>query len=82
MILVCASANDGRPLTGSTKLILTVVDWVASGRAINKWHHVINARNSAHDFGVYLVHSSVVMLAALAGEIAGICDYLCVVKLA
>ena len=29
--LVCASTDDGRPLTGSTKLIRTVVDWVASG---------------------------------------------------
>ena len=57
-----------------------MVDWVASGRAIHKWHHDINARNLAHDFGVSLVHASVVMLAALAGEMAGICDYLCVIK--
>ena len=32
--LVCASTDDGRPLTGSTNLIWMVVDWVASGRAI------------------------------------------------
>ena len=35
MALVCASTDDGRPLTGGTTLIcwrwLTVVDWVASG---------------------------------------------------
>ena len=29
--LVCASTDDGRSLTGSTNLIGTVVDWVASG---------------------------------------------------
>ena len=29
--LVCASTDDGRPLTGGTNLIWTVVDWVASG---------------------------------------------------
>ena len=58
----------------------TVVDWVASGRAIHKQHDVINARNLVHDFGVSLVHSSVVTLAALAGETAGICDYLCIIK--
>ena len=99
LILVCASTNDGRLLTGSLvprpclpiqegsgnqtssqtvpKLIWTVVDWVASG--ISKRHPVINAR-IAHDFGVSLVHSSVVTLATLAGEMTGICDYLCVMK--
>ena len=29
--LVCASADDGRPLTGGTNFIRMVVDWVASG---------------------------------------------------
>ena len=29
--LVCTSTYDGRPLTGGTSLIWTVVDWVASG---------------------------------------------------
>ena len=29
--LVCASTDDGRPLTGGTNLIWTVVDWVTSG---------------------------------------------------
>ena len=82
MILVCASTDDGRLLTGGTKLIWTVVDWIASGRAIHKRHHVINARDLAHNFGVSLVHASVVTLAALAREMAGICDYLCVIKLA
>ena len=34
-----------------------------------------NARNLAHDFGVSLVlNACVATLAALAGEIAGICD--------
>ena len=28
--LVCASTDDGRPLTGGTNLIRTVVDWVDS----------------------------------------------------
>ena len=28
--LVCASTDDGRPLTGGTNLIWTVVDWVTS----------------------------------------------------
>ena len=40
LILVCASTDDGRPLTGGTNLIWTVVDW---GRA-----------NLAHDFSVKL----------------------------
>ena len=28
--LVCASTDDGRPLTASTDLIWTVVDWVTN----------------------------------------------------
>ena len=28
--LVCASTDDGRPLTGGTNLIWMVVEWVAS----------------------------------------------------
>ena len=68
--------------TGNTKLILTAVDWITSGRAIHKWYHLINARNLAHEFSVSLVHASVVMLAALTGEMAGICDYVCIIKLA
>ena len=47
---------------------------------------LINAKNLAHDSG--LVHACVVMLAALAREMAGICDiymylvrsYLCIMK--
>ena len=31
MALVCASTDDGRPLTGGTNLVWTEVDWVASG---------------------------------------------------
>ena len=31
MALVCASTDDGRPLTGSTSLTWTVVDRVTSG---------------------------------------------------
>ena len=31
MALVCASTDYGRPLTASTNLIWTVVDWLASG---------------------------------------------------
>ena len=38
MAPVCASTNDGRPLTSGTNLIWTVVDWVASGRAMHKRH--------------------------------------------
>ena len=34
----------------------------------------INARNLAHDLGVKLGHACVAMLAAPAGEMAGICD--------
>ena len=80
LVLVCASTDYGRPLTSGTKLIWTVVDWIGSGRATHKRHHVKSARNLAHDFGVSLVHASVVTLAALAGEMAGVCDYLCVIK--
>ena len=29
--LVCTSTDDGKPLTGGTNLIRTVVDWVTSG---------------------------------------------------
>ena len=29
--LVCVSTDNGRPLTGITNLIWTMVDWVASG---------------------------------------------------
>ena len=37
--LVCASTDDGRPLTAGTNLIWALVDWVASGkRAMDKWH--------------------------------------------
>ena len=38
--LVCASTDDGRPLTGGTHLIWTVVDCVAlgSGPCINGTH--------------------------------------------
>ena len=35
---VNSSTDDGRPLTGGTNLIGTVVDWVASGRAMHKRH--------------------------------------------
>ena len=52
--LVCASTDDGRPLTGGTNLIRTVVDWVASGSGPCINGTVINARNLAHDFGVKL----------------------------
>ena len=31
MALVCASTDNGRPLTGGANLIRTVVDWVTSG---------------------------------------------------
>ena len=31
VVLVCAYVDDGRPLTGGTNLIWTMVDWVASG---------------------------------------------------
>ena len=82
LILVCASTDNSSPLTGSTRFIWTVVDCIALGRANHKRHYVINARNLVHDFGVSLVHASVVTLVALAGEMAGICDYLCIIKLA
>ena len=37
--LVCASTDDGRSLTGSTNLIWTMVDSVASGeQAMHKCH--------------------------------------------
>ena len=60
--LVGASTDDGRPLTGGSNLVWTVVDWVASGTG-----PCINGRYLTHNFGV-------ATLAALAGEMAGICD--------
>ena len=60
----------------------SILSVMAHGRAIHKWYHVINARNLAHDFSVSLVHASVVTLAALTGEMAGMCDYVCIIKLA
>ena len=44
--LVCASTNDGRPLTGGTNLIWTVVDWVTSGSG--------PCMNGTHVFSVVL----------------------------
>ena len=41
MTLVCASTDDSRLLTGGTNLIWAVVDLVASGRAMHKWHSEI-----------------------------------------
>ena len=73
MALVCASTDDGRPLTGGTNLIWTVVDWVASGSG-----PCIKGTHKRQKFS--LVHACVTTLAALAGEMAGICDtyiYLC-----
>ena len=58
MALVCVSTDDGRSLTGGTNLIGMVVDCVASGSG-----PCING-----------THACVVTLAALAGEMAGICD--------
>ena len=49
--LVCASTDDGRPLTGGINLIWAVVDWVASGSRPCK---NTNTGNLAHDFGVKL----------------------------
>ena len=39
MALVCASTDDGRSLTGSTNLIWTMVDCVASGEQAMHKHH-------------------------------------------
>ena len=54
VVLVCAYTDDGRPLTGDTKLIWTVVDWVTSGSGpcINSTHK--HPRYLAHDFGIKL----------------------------
>ena len=35
MALVCASTDDGRPLTSGTNLIWTVVEWFTSGSISN-----------------------------------------------
>ena len=43
---------------------------------------LINARNLAHDSRVKLSHAYVTMLAALAGEMAGICVTYVLPKLA
>ena len=51
--LVCASTNNGRPLTGGTNVYgrwLSGSLQVAGGSCISS----INARNLAHDFGVKL----------------------------
>ena len=53
--LVCVSTDNGRPLTGSTNLIWTVVDWLLQVAGPD-------------------VSMLVGTLAALAGEMAGICD--------
>ena len=37
-----------------------------------KWHS--NARNPVHDFIIKLSHAYVATLAALAGEMTGMCD--------
>ena len=52
MALVCASTDDGRPLTNLIcQRWLAVVDWVASGSGPCILKHT---RNLAHDFSVKL----------------------------
>ena len=88
LILVCASTDDSRPLTGSTNLIWIVVDWVASS-----WGYTYTAlkrQKLSSRFRCKLSSCMCSHISCPGWRNAGICDtyinlwwglsYLCVIK--